>query len=94
MSLGWIMGYEDNTFRPDKAITRAEAVTMINRVLQRNPQSPEDLLKDMVTWPDNQDPASGTTWPSRRPPTATTMNAPQASMRPGPSCGRPRLVPI
>ncbi len=57
VSLGWIMGYEDNTFRPDKAITRAEAVTMINRVLQRNPQSPEDLLKDMVTWPDNQDPS-------------------------------------
>ena len=84
------MGYEDNTFRPDKAITRAEAVTMINRVLQRNPQSPEDLLKDMVTWPDK----SGT--PSqwyylaiRRPLTATTMNAPQASMRPGPSCGDP-----
>ena len=57
VSRGWIMGYEDNTFRPDKAITRAEAVTMINRVLQRNPQSPEDLLKDMVTWPDNQDPS-------------------------------------
>ena len=57
VSLGWIMGYEDNTFRPDKAITRAEAVTMINRVLQRNPQSPEVLLKDMVTWPDNQDPS-------------------------------------
>ena len=57
VSLGWIMGYEDNTFRPDKAITRAEAVTMINRVLQRNPQSSEDLLKDMVTWPDNQDPS-------------------------------------
>ena len=69
VSLGWIMGYEDNTFRPDKAITRAEAVTMINRVLCRlpedtddllsgmNPQSPEDLLKDMVTWPDNQDPS-------------------------------------
>ena len=57
VSLGWIMGYEDNTFRPDKTITRAEAVTMINRVLQRNPQSPEVLLKDMVTWPDNQDPS-------------------------------------
>lgn len=36
-SLGWIQGYEDGTFRPDQSITRAEAMTMINRVL--NPSS-------------------------------------------------------
>ena len=56
-ALSWIQGYSDDSFRPDQYISRAQAVTMINRVLQRNPQSPEDLLKDMVTWPDNQDPS-------------------------------------
>ena len=55
VSLGWIMGYEDNTFRPDEPITRAEAMTMINRVLCRMPEAPEDLLSDMNTWPDNDD---------------------------------------
>lgn len=33
---GWIYGYEDGTFRPDQYIIRAEAVTMVNRVLERN----------------------------------------------------------
>ena len=33
----WITGYEDRTFRPNNAIIRAEAVTLINRVLNRNP---------------------------------------------------------
>ena len=51
--LGWITGYPDNTFRPDAPITRAEAMTMINRVLQRLPESAEDLLPDMTVWPDN-----------------------------------------
>ncbi len=30
---GLVNGYEDNTFRPDKTITRAEVVTVINRLL-------------------------------------------------------------
>ena len=34
---GWITGYQDGTFRPDNIITRAEAVTLINRVLGRVP---------------------------------------------------------
>lgn len=55
VSLGWIMGYEDNTFRPNNLITRAEAMTMINRVLCRMPEVPEDLLSDMNIWPDNSD---------------------------------------
>ncbi|MGL4362808.1 MAG: S-layer homology domain-containing protein [Cellulosilyticaceae bacterium] len=33
---GWINGYEDNTFRPGQTITRAEAVTIVNRMLGRN----------------------------------------------------------
>lgn len=52
-SLGWILGYEDGTFRPDQPITRAEAMTMINRVLNRLPETPDDLLADMTLWPDN-----------------------------------------
>lgn len=51
---GWISGYPDGTFRPDARITRAEAMTMINRVLCRMPQSESDLLDSMVTWPDNK----------------------------------------
>ena len=95
VSLGWIMGYEDNTFRPDKAITRAEAVTMINRVLQRNPQSPEDLLKDMVTWPDNQDPSQ---WYYLAIQEATNSHDYERTtgiyVRPDPAAETPRLVPI
>ena len=52
--LGWVRGYTDGSFRPRNYITRAEAMTMINRVLHRVPESPEDLLPDMVTWPDNK----------------------------------------
>ena len=55
VGLGWIMGYEDNTFRPDKPITRAEAMTMINRILCRMPEGPEDLLSGMNIWLDNGD---------------------------------------
>lgn len=53
-AFGWISGYPDGTFRPDTRITRAEAMTMINRVLCRMPQSESDLLDSMVTWPDNK----------------------------------------
>ena len=52
---GWINGYPDSTFRPDQYITRAEAMTLINRVLNRLPEKSEDLLDDMIKWPDNAD---------------------------------------
>ena len=52
-SLGWITGYEDGTYRPDAPITRAEAVSIINRVLNRMPEYESDLLPDMTTWPVN-----------------------------------------
>ena len=52
---GWIRGYEDGTFKPDQFITRAEAMTMINRVLNRVPETADDLLADMINWPDNSD---------------------------------------
>ena len=50
---GWIMGYPDGTFRPNQTITRAEAMALINRVLARIPEGPQDLLDGMKTWPDN-----------------------------------------
>ena len=53
-TLGWIAGYSDGTFRPSNYITRAEAMTMINRVLCRMPQSADDLLNNMTVWPDNK----------------------------------------
>ena len=53
-TLGWINGYEDGKFRPDAEITRAEAMTLINRVLQRLPETADDLLDDMTVWPDCQ----------------------------------------
>ena len=52
---GWINGYPDSTFRPDQYITRAEAMTLVNRVLNRLPEKSEDLLDDMIKWPDNAD---------------------------------------
>ena len=50
--VGWINGYSDGSFKPDRAITRAEAVTLVNAVLGREPHE-DHLLSSMVTWPDN-----------------------------------------
>ena len=50
---GWVKGYEDGSFKPDAPITRAEAITLINRVLGRAPETGDDLLGGMVTWSDN-----------------------------------------
>ena len=52
---GWIKGYNDGTFRPNRNITRAEAMALINRVLNRAPEKPSDLLNDMNKWTDNMD---------------------------------------
>ena len=52
---GWINGYTDGTFRPNNKITRAEAMTLVNRVLKRLPETAEDLHNDMIKWSDNSD---------------------------------------
>ncbi len=49
---GWINGYPDGTFRPNQYITRAEAMTLVNRVLNRLPENSSDLLDSMIKWPD------------------------------------------
>lgn len=53
---GWILGYPDGTFRPNQTITRAETMAMINRVLDRDVRSEENLLEGMAVWSDNTDP--------------------------------------
>ena len=52
---GWIEGYDDGTFRPDDCITRAEAMTLINRVLNRVHRNHTTLLEGMAEWSDNKD---------------------------------------
>ena len=58
-NMGWITGYPDGTFRPDATITRAEMMAMVNRALERTPESKDDLLSGMKTWSDN---ASTSAW--------------------------------
>ena len=55
---GWVGGYEDGTFRPEKNLTRAETMVIINKMLGRTPQSVDNLLDGMITWPDNADPTA------------------------------------
>lgn len=55
-SNGWVQGYEDGTFRPDQPITRAEAMTIINRMLGRG-VSKGYVCKGAARFTDN-DPGS------------------------------------
>ena len=50
---GWVEGQPDGSFAPDRSISRAEAMTLVNRVLGRLPETADDLLDGMITWPDN-----------------------------------------
>lgn len=51
-SIGWVNG-DNGKFRPNDNITRAEVMTLVNRALNRQPETKEDLLDGMKTWPDN-----------------------------------------
>ena len=53
---GWITGYPDGTFGPQRDITRAETMTLVNRVLNRQPETEDDLLQNMTVWTDNANP--------------------------------------
>ena len=53
---GWITGYPNGTFGPQRDITRAETMTLVNRVLNRQPETEEDLLPNMTVWTDNANP--------------------------------------
>ena len=52
----WVDGYPDGTFGPQRNITRAETMTLVNRVLNRRPETEEDLLPEMTIWTDNANP--------------------------------------
>ncbi|MBQ8005059.1 MAG: S-layer homology domain-containing protein, partial [Clostridia bacterium] len=51
--MGFVDGYTDGTFRPDQLVTRAEAMKIINRTLDRIPHK-DHLHKDMIVWKDNR----------------------------------------
>ena len=53
---GWITGYPNSTFGPQRDITRAETLTLVNRVLNRQPETEDDLLPNMTVWTDNANP--------------------------------------
>ncbi|WP_338134795.1 S-layer homology domain-containing protein [Paenibacillus alvei] len=48
---GWIKGYKNGTFKPNQYITRAEAMSFINSVLNRKVHN-DDIHKDAKKWPD------------------------------------------
>lgn len=50
---GWVKGYEDGTFRPEQNITRSEVMALVNRMLDRNTLTVENMLEGMKVWPDN-----------------------------------------
>lgn len=54
---GWINGYPDGTFKPDQLMTRAEAMALINRALERKVDA-QGLINDAKHWTDN----SSTSW--------------------------------
>ena len=51
---GLIDGYDDGSFKPDQSVTRAEAIKVINILLDRNLVAGE-LCDDMIVWVDNMD---------------------------------------
>ncbi|MDR2360024.1 MAG: S-layer homology domain-containing protein, partial [Oscillospiraceae bacterium] len=51
--VGWINGYDDGSFRPDAAITRAEFIALVNRMLGRDPESESEYLASLIYWQDN-----------------------------------------
>jgi len=53
---GWIKGVGGNRFAPDETITRAEVMTIVNRMLDRVPDA-EHMLPDMKKWLDNPEDA-------------------------------------
>ncbi len=48
---GWVNGYEDGTFRPNKYMTRAEFVALVNNVLNRGVKK-ENILPEAKQFPD------------------------------------------
>ena len=51
-SVGLIEGYSDGSFKPENKITRAEACTIVNRVLGSKPSKNNMKISDRINWPD------------------------------------------
>ncbi len=83
-------GLSRGTFGPQRDITRAETMTLVNRVLNRQPETEEDLLPNMTVWTDNANPKA---WYYLAVQEATNSHyyefKTNSSMRSGPSCARP-----
>ena len=47
VSMGWIKGYADNSFKPDSKISRAEVVTIVNRATER--EADENYISKNMT---------------------------------------------
>jgi hypothetical protein len=63
VGVGWGVGYPDGTFRPDRPISRAEFITIVNRMLGREPEAADAPPGDWnVTWADNADPDAWYYW--------------------------------
>ena len=54
--LVYIVGYGNGKVRPQNNITRAETMTLVNRVLNRQPKTEDDLLPNMTVWTGNANP--------------------------------------
>ena len=52
----YIVGCGNGEVRPQNNITRAETMTLVNRVLNRQPETEDDLLPNMTVWTDNANP--------------------------------------
>ena len=52
----YIVGYGNGEVCPQNNITRAETMTLVNRVLNRQPETEDDLLPNMTVWTDNANP--------------------------------------
>ena len=52
----YIVGYGNGKVRPQDNITRAETMALVNRVLNRQPETEDDLLPNMTVWTGNANP--------------------------------------
>lgn len=52
----YIVGYGNGKVRPQNNITRAETMTLVNRVLNRQPETEDDLPPNMTVWMGNANP--------------------------------------
>ena len=57
IAMDWIKGYADGTFRPDNKITRAEVVTIVNRVTERSADMDfiEEHISELLIFSDVKD---------------------------------------